>query len=63
MNVQNKSNSSIAVFLAGVAIGGVGGGIAGWLLGGHVAPLLTSLLNLIDRDSNKRTVNFEVLQQ
>ncbi|HEX3302680.1 MAG TPA: hypothetical protein VHR64_07340 [Thermomicrobiales bacterium] len=63
MNDQNKSNSSIAVFLAGVAIGGVGGGIAGWLLGGHVAPLLTSLLNLIDRDSNKRTVNFEVLQQ
>jgi hypothetical protein len=63
MNVQNKSNSSIAVFLAGVAIGGVGGGIAGWLLGGHVAPLLTSLLNLIDRDSNKRSVNFEVLQQ
>jgi hypothetical protein len=63
MNDQNKSNSSIAVFLAGVAIGGVGGGIAGWLLGGHVAPLLTSLLNLIDRDSNKRSVNFEVLQQ
>jgi len=63
MNDQNKPNSSIAVFLAGVVIGGVGGGIAGWLLGGHVAPLLTSLLNLIDRDSNKRSVNFEMLQQ
>ena len=63
MNDQYKSNSSIAVFLAGVAIGGVGGGIAGWLLGGHVAPLLTSLFNLVDRDSNKRSVNFEMLQQ
>ena len=63
MNDQYKSNTSFAVFLAGVAIGGVGGGIAGWLLGGHVAPLLTSLLDLVDRDSNKQSVNFEMLQQ
>ena len=63
MNVQHKSNSSFAVFVAGVVVGGVGGGIAGWLLGGHVAPLLTSLFNLVDRDSNKRSVNFEMLQQ
>ena len=63
MNDLNKSNSSIAVFLAGVVVGGVGGGIAGWLLGGHIAPLLTGLINLVDRDSNKQTVQFEALQQ
>jgi len=63
MNDQNKSNSSVAVFLAGVAIGAVGGGIAGWLLGGHIAPLLTGLINLIDRDGKKQSVRFEVMQQ
>jgi hypothetical protein len=51
------------VFLAGVVVGGVGGGIAGWLLGGHVAPLLTSLIDLLDRDSKTQTVRFEALQQ
>ena len=63
MNDQQQSNSSVVVFLAGVVVGGVGGGIAGWLLGGHVAPLLTSLIDLLDRDSKNRTVRFEALQQ
>jgi hypothetical protein len=58
------SNSSAMIFLAGVVVGGVGGGIAGWLLGGHLAPLLTGIFNLITRDENKRqTVRFEALQQ
>ncbi|HET7054870.1 MAG TPA: hypothetical protein VFI12_00330 [Thermomicrobiales bacterium] len=63
MNEQQQSNSSVVVFLAGVVVGGVGGGIAGWLLGGHVAPLLTSLIDLLDRDSKTQTVRFEALQQ
>jgi hypothetical protein len=63
MNDQQHSNSSVVVFLAGVVVGGVGGGIAGWLLGGHVAPLLTSLFDLIDRDSKNQSVRFEALQQ
>jgi hypothetical protein len=63
MNDQQKSNSSIAVFIAGVVVGGIGGGIAGWLLGGHVAPLLTGLFNLIDREGKQETVHFEALQQ
>ena len=58
------SKSSAMIFLAGVVVGGVGGGIAGWLLGGHLAPLLTGIFNLITRDENKRqTVRFEALQQ
>ena len=60
---DQKSGSSVAVFLAGVIVGGVGGGIAGWLLGGHIAPLITGLFNLIDRDSKRHTVHFEALQQ
>jgi urea transporter len=63
MNDQQQSNSSVVVFLAGVVVGGIGGGIAGWLLGGHVAPLLTSLIDLLDRDSKTQTVRFEALQQ
>ena len=58
-----ESNSSALVFLAGVVIGGVGGGIAGWLLGGHLTPILAGLLNLISRDSKRQSVRFEALQQ
>lgn len=59
----HKSNSTPIVFLAGVVVGGIGGGIAGWLLGGHLTPLLAGILNLISRDSKRRTVRFEALQQ
>ena len=60
---DRASGSSAAVFLAGVVVGGIGGGIAGWLLGGHIAPLITGLFNLIDRESKRQTVHFEALQQ
>ena len=58
-----ESNSSAVIFVAGVVIGGVGGGIAGWLLGGHLTPLLASVLNLITRDEKRQSVRFEALQQ
>ena len=59
-----ESNNSAMIFIAGVVVGGVGGGIAGWLLGGHLAPLLAGLFNLITRDGGKRqSVRFEALQQ
>lgn len=60
---DQESNSSALIFVAGVLIGGVGGGIAGWLLGGHLTPLLASILNVITRDDKRRTVRFEALQQ
>jgi hypothetical protein len=58
-----ESKSTVLTFLVGVLIGGLGGGIAGWLLGGHLTPLLASVLNLITRDDKRRTVRFEALQQ
>lgn len=60
---QKQSHSSVGIFIAGVVVGGVGGGLAGWLLGGHLAPVLTGLLDLISRDSKHRSVRFEALQQ
>ena len=60
---QKQSHSSVGVFVAGVVVGGIGGGLAGWLLGGHIAPLLTGLLDLIGRDSKNQSVRFEALQQ
>ena len=60
---QRQSSPSIATFLAGVLVGGIGGGLAGWLLGGHIAPLLTGLLNFLGRDSDRQRVRFEALQQ
>ena len=63
LDTKTKSGSSATVFLAGVIIGGIGGGLAGWLLGGHITPLLTGLLNLLGRDSERQSVRFEALQQ
>jgi hypothetical protein len=60
---QQHSHSSAGIFIAGVIVGGIGGGLAGWLLGGHIAPLMTGLLNLIGRDSKRQSVRFEALQQ
>ena len=60
---QQQSRSSAGIFVAGVVVGGIGGGLAGWLLGGHIAPLLTSLLDLIGRESKRQSVHFEALQQ
>ena len=58
-----KSKNAMVPFLVGVAVGGFGGGIAGWLLGGHLTPLLASVLNVITRDDKRRAVRFEALQQ
>lgn len=63
VQVQRKSGNSAAPFLAGIVIGGVGGGLAGWLLSGHIAPILTSVLNLISRDPKRDTPRFEAMQQ
>jgi hypothetical protein len=65
MELDRKSDSgfSATVFIAGVVIGGIGGGLAGWLLGGHITPLLTGLLNLLGRESERKGVRFEALQQ
>lgn len=60
---QSSTGSTTSVFVVGVVIGGIGGGLAGWLLGGHVAPLLTSILNLVGRDGKRPSVRFEALQQ
>jgi len=60
---SQQSKGSPLIFLAGVVIGGIGGGIAGWLLGGHFTPLLASVLNLISRNDKRQTVRFEALQQ
>ena len=58
-----ESNNPALIFLAGVVVGGVGGGIAGWLIGGHLTPIITGILNLVSRDSKERSVRFEALQQ
>jgi hypothetical protein len=65
MELDRKANSgsSATVFIAGVIIGGIGGGLAGWLLGGHIAPILTSLFHLLGRDNDRQSVRFEALQQ
>lgn len=65
MDLQNQrtTGNSAAIFLAGVLIGGIGGGLAGWLLGGHIAPILSGIINLIARDSKQESVRFEALQQ
>lgn len=60
---EQDSDKTAVIFLAGVVIGGVGGGIAGWLLGGHLTPILASILNVITRDDKRRSVRFEALQQ
>lgn len=60
---SQQSNGSPLIFLAGVVIGGIGGAIAGWLLGGHITPLLASVPNLISRNDKRQTVRFEALQQ
>jgi len=60
---QQRTRSSAGIFVAGVIVGGIGGGLAGWLLGGHIAPLLTGLLNLIGKDGERQSVRFEALQQ
>jgi hypothetical protein len=60
---QQQSHSSVGIFVAGVVVGGIGGGLAGWLLGGHLAPALTGLLNLVGRESKNQSVRFEALQQ
>ena len=58
-----ESNNPALIFLAGVVVGGVGGGIAGWLIGGHLTPIIAGILNLVSRDSKERSVRFEALQQ
>ena len=58
-----ETNNPALIFLAGVVVGGVGGGIAGWLIGGHLTPIITGILNLVSRDSKERSVRFEALQQ
>ena len=58
-----ESNSSTLIFLVGVVIGGIGGGVAGWLLGGHITPRVASVINLGTRDSKRQSVRFEALQQ
>ena len=63
MKIGKPENSIPAVFLAGVVIGGIGGGLAGWLLGGHVAPLLASIVSFAGRDSKGGLVRFEAMQQ
>jgi hypothetical protein len=65
MDVETKrqGSSSAAIFVAGVLIGGIGGGLAGWLLGGHLAPILSSLLNLLGRDNRNQGVRFDAFQQ
>lgn len=60
---QQQTHSPVGIFVAGVVIGGIGGGLAGWLLGGHVAPLVTGLLNLVGKESERQSVRFEALQQ
>lgn len=60
---KREGSSSAAIFVAGVVIGGIGGGLAGWLLGGHMAPLLSSLLNLLGRDNRQHGVRFDAFQQ
>jgi len=60
---QSNNGSSVTVFLIGVVVGGLGGGLAGWLLGGHIAPLLTGLFNLVSKDSKRNPVHFEAMQQ
>jgi len=60
---KREKSSSATVFVIGVLVGGLGGGLAGWLLGGHIAPLLTGLFNMISKDNKRNTVRFEALQQ
>jgi hypothetical protein len=62
-SLEKKGSSTPTVFVVGVIVGGIGGGLAGWLLGGHVAPLLTSLISIISRDSKSGPVRFEAMQQ
>jgi ABC-type lipoprotein release transport system permease subunit len=62
-HTKRSSGGSAAIFMVGILIGGVGGGLAGWLLGGHIAPILSSVLNLITRDGNRDTLRHEAMQQ
>lgn len=63
-NDSNKKGSSTpTVFLVGVMVGGIGGAMAGWLLGGHVTPLVTSVISVITRDPKAGNVRFEAMQQ
>jgi hypothetical protein len=63
LGIERKDNSSAAIFIAGVIVGGVGGGLAGWLLGGHLAPILSGILNLLGRDTERKSVRFDAFQQ
>ena len=60
---QDSTGSPATVFVIGVIVGGIGGGLAGWLIGGHIAPLLTGILNLLGREGKRQSVHFEALQQ
>jgi len=62
-SLEIKGSSTPTVFLIGVVVGGIGGGLAGWLLGGHVAPFLTSVISVISRDTDSSPVRFEAMQQ
>ena len=61
---STRSNSNGAVMFAlGVLVGAVSGGIAGWIVSGHLATLATAILHLVDRDHAERHVHFEAMQQ
>jgi hypothetical protein len=60
---ESNGSSIPTVFLCGVVVGGIGGGIAGWLLGGHVTPFLTSVISILARDPKSGPVRFEAMQQ
>lgn len=59
----NTQRNSAGLFLAGIVVGGIGGGVAGWLLGGHIAPLISSVIQLLSRESDSKHPRFEALQQ
>ena len=60
---DNRGGSAPTVFFVGVVVGGIGGGLAGWLLGGHVAPFLTGVISVISRNGDTGPVRFEAMQQ
>ena len=61
---STRGNSNGAVMFAlGVLVGAISGGIAGWVVSGHLATLATAILHIIDRDHSERHVHFEAMQQ
>ncbi len=59
----DTQRNPVGLFVAGVILGGIGGGIAGWLLGGHIAPLVSSVIQLLSKDTDSKHPHFEALQQ